>query len=292
MRPKFSKVIVPFDGTRWSERAIARAGALVAPANGKLTIVRVAEPQRDMPISPRSRPAELAGPLAIWSEFQANRRLQDYVAREIVDAAGRHDADVIVMATRARSTLGRLLFGSVSDQVVHTAARPVLLVPPAAADSHGEPPAHAIVALDGSLHAEAALGAARIVAQQCGTPLTLVRVVGPWAEVVRDNTDARNYLEQLSRDLQADGIVAAIQTRYGNTADELVSSAEEFHADLIVMATRARSGIARLAFGSVYASTLRRAHVPVLVVPAARVARFREPAVLRSSYGRQVTAVA
>jgi nucleotide-binding universal stress UspA family protein len=244
MSAKFSKAVVPLDGTGWSERAIARAGALVGPqnGNGELIMVRVEDPECDMPIWPRGRPAELVGPLAIWSELQANHRLRDYVAREIVDAAGRHDADVIVIATRARSTLGRLLFGSVSDQVVQTAAQPVLLVPPAAADSHGKPPAHAIVALDGSLRAEAALGPARVLAQQCGTRLTLVRVVAPWAEVVRDNTDARNYLEQLSRDLQADGIVAAIQTRYGTTADELVSSAEELDADLIVMGTRGRLG--------------------------------------------------
>jgi nucleotide-binding universal stress UspA family protein len=95
-----------------------------------------------------------------------------------------------------------------------------------------------------------------------------------------------------SRDLQADGIAAAIETRYGNIADELVASAKELGADLIVMATSTRSGLAQLAFGSAYASTLRRSHVPVLVVPATRVARFKEPAVLRSSYGREVAAVA
>ena len=82
-----------------------------------------------------------------------------------------------------------------------------------------------------------------------------MRVVGPWTEVVRDNQGARAYLEHLASELRVDGISVAIQTRYGETAAELASSADEHSADLILTVTHARGGIARLALGSVYAAT-------------------------------------
>jgi nucleotide-binding universal stress UspA family protein len=70
----------------------------------------------------------------------------------------------------------------------------------------------------------------------------------------------------------------------------LASSAEDHNADLIVMATRARHGIARLALGSVYAATLRRAAVPLLVLRSTRVVRARQGAPLGIEPGRLVSA--
>ena len=167
---------------------------------------------------------------------------------------------------------------------------PVLLVPPGAQVDQGERLTHAVVALDGSLHAEAALGPARVLARQCGTRLTRVRVVGPWAKVVRDDRGARASLEHLANELRADGIAVGMQTRYGETAAELASSAEEHGADLMVMATRARGGLARLALGSVYAATLRQARAPLLVLRSTRVVRARQSAPLPSESGQLASA--
>lgn len=51
------------------------------------------------------------------------------VAGAIVRAADEHDADAIVVAVRDRSRLLQILFGSVSDTVVHRSDRPVLVMP-------------------------------------------------------------------------------------------------------------------------------------------------------------------
>ena len=50
----------------------------------------------------------------------------------IVEAARRENVDLIVMATHARSALGRLVFGSVTDHVIRHAHVPVLAIPPGA----------------------------------------------------------------------------------------------------------------------------------------------------------------
>jgi nucleotide-binding universal stress UspA family protein len=49
-------------------------------------------------------------------------------AAAILDAAQRTDSDLIAMSTHGRSGLGRAVFGSVADEVLRKAKRPVLLI--------------------------------------------------------------------------------------------------------------------------------------------------------------------
>jgi nucleotide-binding universal stress UspA family protein len=49
-------------------------------------------------------------------------------AQEIVDAARRHGVDLIAMSTHGRTGFRRALLGSVAEEVVRRARRPVLLV--------------------------------------------------------------------------------------------------------------------------------------------------------------------
>lgn len=51
-----------------------------------------------------------------------------YAAREIVDEAKNHDADVIIMGTRGRGDLAGLVIGGTTHKVIHFADRPVLVV--------------------------------------------------------------------------------------------------------------------------------------------------------------------
>ncbi|MDX1947931.1 MAG: universal stress protein [Pirellulaceae bacterium] len=57
----------------------------------------------------------------------------------------------------------------------------------------------------------------------------------------------------------------------GDPAEAIVRTAEEEHADLIVMATHGRKGLTRMLMGSVAEAVVRRAGCPVLTVkqPAA-----------------------
>jgi nucleotide-binding universal stress UspA family protein len=49
------------------------------------------------------------------------------VAGAIVAAAGRLDADLVVLGSRRPSHLGGLVLGSVAHEVIHQLRRPVLL---------------------------------------------------------------------------------------------------------------------------------------------------------------------
>src|SRR3712207_2870946 len=85
---------------------------------------------------------------------------------------------MIVMASRGRGAVGRLLIGSVADAVMRTGPRPILLVRP----SYVRVPRRRVrlqqlmVALDGSPVAETALPLAGELAGGAGATLYLVRV--------------------------------------------------------------------------------------------------------------------
>ena len=55
--------------------------------------------------------------------------------------------------------------------------------------------------------------------------------------------------------------------RAGVPAEEVVAVAQEWRADLILVGTHRRGGLARLVLGSVAEGVLRRSPRPVLVVP-------------------------
>jgi nucleotide-binding universal stress UspA family protein len=59
--------------------------------------------------------------------------------------------------------------------------------------------------------------------------------------------------------------------REGVPAEEVVAVAQEWRADLILVGTHRRGGLARLVLGSVAEGVLRRAPCPVLVVPKGAV---------------------
>jgi nucleotide-binding universal stress UspA family protein len=52
-----------------------------------------------------------------------------HIARNILDAAEEHDARMIILGSSGRTDMPHLPFGSVSHRLLHSAARPVLIVP-------------------------------------------------------------------------------------------------------------------------------------------------------------------
>ncbi len=62
----------------------------------------------------------------------------------------------------------------------------------------------------------------------------------------------------------------------GNSADEIVRVAEEEMAELIVIATRGRTGLDRLIFSSVAEKVFRLSKYPVLTIPTEAPAEMGE----------------
>jgi nucleotide-binding universal stress UspA family protein len=213
-------------------------------------------------------------------------------APAILDYCTRHPAvGTIAMATHGRSGLGRWVFGSVAAQVLHGAVIPLLLVRPQPGPHGPQTPAGRpyqtiLVPLDGSLLAEQALTTATTLARAAGAALLLVSAVPePDAHVGRPGNETQprsraaaarvaeagrleTYLGRTAADLRAQGLGAGTALPGGPAAEGILHAAETSGADLIVMASHGRSGLARLWLGSVAAKVVQGATRPVLLVRA------------------------
>ncbi len=79
---------------------------------------------------------------------------------------------------------------------------------------------------------------------------------------------AIDYLEKTGEGLRSKGAIVKTMVSTGNTAEEIIKIADELMVDLVAMSTHGRSGLSRLAFGSVTDKVLRGGHVPVLMIRA------------------------
>ena len=77
-----------------------------------------------------------------------------------------------------------------------------------------------------------------------------------------------DYLNKAGETLRSRGATVIARVSTGNAAEEILKAANEIKANLIAMSTHGRSGLRRLAFGSVTDKVMRSANVPVLLVRA------------------------
>src|SRR5688572_3394120 len=122
-----------------------------------------------------------------------------------------------------------------------------------------------LVPLDGSTVAEAALTPAVDLAREADTKLVLLRAAeahtGPMTDLVEAQVqvmrEAEEYLAAAQTRVEAAGVTGVeVSVWYGPPAAAIVEAARHRKADLIVMASHGRSGVARLVLGSVAESVL------------------------------------
>ena len=138
----YENILVAVDMSETSDRAVRAARDLAKLSGGKVTVLHVQErpllvgqggDQYDFE-RPQDVDALFAKDSAVLIEAAVpfatdlRRAVVGHAAEEIVEAAGDHDAGVIVIGSRGRSALAHLLLGSTAYKVVHLADRPVLIV--------------------------------------------------------------------------------------------------------------------------------------------------------------------
>jgi len=133
-----------------------------------------------------------------------------------------------------------------------------------------------LVPTDGSATAVEATKVALSLAKRLGGAEVIALFVGP-----ARSEDPMQYLEQerfeggkpttagLDVALKlgvANGVGVTAVHRDGAVAHEILKAVEEYDAQMIVMGSEGRSGLKRLALGSIAESVVKQAHVPVTVV--------------------------
>jgi nucleotide-binding universal stress UspA family protein len=290
--PMQSTILVPLDGSPLAEHALPYAERLARATSARLILCRALSATRLQPEEivaavgdARAYVQSVADQLAGRGSIVETTIPWGEPADEILEQVRSARADLVVMATHGRSGLGRWLYGSVADEVLRRASVPIFLVPPGSDERWSDHDAPRIlVPLDGSQLGEATLGPARAWATQLGSEVVLVQVIPfpPYSsfedssgyvvalDPESDLAAVQAYLSEVAERLRSTVKQVRVRAELGEPSVAIARIAADEKANLIVMATHGRSGLARLVLGSIATGTLRRANVPLLLVrPAA-----------------------
>ncbi len=151
-------VLVPLDGSKLAEEALAHALEIVAP-DGRITLVCAIEVQ-DTPVYGYYAPLTMPDNSATKNELLpiAQHYLDGLVSEinkdglkavfevtigdpetVITETAERLHVDAIVMSTHGRSGIGRFLFGSVTNKILGAKICPVFVIPSKQNVAHERP---------------------------------------------------------------------------------------------------------------------------------------------------------
>jgi len=298
---EFRQILCPIDFSDTSMRALTYATALATWYEAQLEVLHVVPAFEDGLASARSgRASEPGGPVSrddIMAE--ARRALEaaggagvrsEVLAEEgrahevIVNRARARPADLLVIGTHGRSGFNRLLLGSVTEKVLHTATCPVLTVPAAAPAMTAAAVAfkRIICAIDYSPSALEALQYALELGRQAGgrvTALYALEYLDPEEPCEHVDFDIRRHRqhfidharERLHAQVAQESTtwceieeVVAIDRAYKAILHQATTS----NADLIVMGAQGTGGLELMVYGSNTQHVVRAATCPVLTVHA------------------------
>ena len=147
----FNKILLPLDGSELGEVALAYVEELALAGKGEVILFQAIAPPHDVQLAEgyTSHLAHLADEYVAQASAAAKayldavkKRLTEkgivahsevevgQPAERIIDCAKKKDVDLIALSTHGRSGVGRWLFGSVADKVVHRSEKSVLVVRP------------------------------------------------------------------------------------------------------------------------------------------------------------------
>lgn len=312
MTPPFRRILIPYDGSEPSERALAFA-MLIGRDGAAIDIVHVVDASAAMAQSssaagfydptPVIEAMEAAGQALIEAASARCRAEAIEVSAELVRerpvngilaAAQRCGDELIVLGTHARSGLPRTVLGSTTEGVLRAGRIPVLAISPAMT-AHDVLFRKVVVAVDDSDPADAAAALAGRLSRTLGTRCVICSVVDsrdlyekaatygydPTSLADEMRAHAADVADRARMHADFDPDATSVAIVEDEPARGVIEEAVRQRADAIVMGSHGRRGVQRLFLGSIAEHVLRHSPVPVLVVrekaPSDRAALLLPP---------------
>ena len=280
------RIMLATDFSERSDRALRRAVILARQHQAGLHILHVVDDDRPRRIvdhevgDARQLLAELASSLQDMDGVACTTAiLLDDPFAGIVKAAEKESPDLLVIGPHRRQILRDAFVGTTAERTIRAARCPVLMVngPPVG------PWRKVLMTTDLSDAAGSAL--ARFVAAGIAGDATRAILYVFDAPALRlamsdsmGNEGQRDYLDALSREARQD--LAQFTERAGGghaerivrheettVAGDILKTAREVGADMIVVSTQGKGAIARMVLGSVALQVLKDAECDILVMP-------------------------
>jgi nucleotide-binding universal stress UspA family protein len=260
------RILVPLDGSPFSEAIIPLATALARGHRAELLLVRARRrqgfPEREVAAQEE---AETYLTLAVKNLLAPDLPVRwavccDEPDRAIARAVLDNEADLVTMSTHGRGGVTP----SVAERVVQQVPVPVLLTRGDLVWQRGRI-GRVVVPLDGSELAARILPVVARLAEPFDFTIDLLRAIEPLPGAGSLETAAASYLAEVAGQLDTRGLAATYTIACGQAADVVVRHAGGAGVGLIAMSTHGRTGQGRLLLGSVAERVLRAASVPVLL---------------------------
>lgn len=289
----YRSILVPLDGSAFSEHALPLALSLARRADAQVHLAHVhVEPS---PLLTRVHDSEMRAAEQMYLEGIVQRieatwnvplttiMLDGPIVQQLHSYMTDSAADLVVMTTHGRGPITRFWLGSVADALIRQTSVPVLLVRPRdqLLDLVHEPSINRmLVPLDGSSLAEQVLPYASALGRLTDAEYTLLQAVElpiiaystEVPTVVMDSMTpealreyAQNYLDTVADRLRGQGLRVQTATMINQAAASILTYAQEHAIDMIALETHGRTGLARWILGAVADKVIRGATVPVLV---------------------------
>jgi nucleotide-binding universal stress UspA family protein len=314
------RILVPLDGSTLAEQALPLAARVARATGGSVLLMRVVNTLQEFgmyageasPYLQEMVDEALMQATVYLTQVATSKSLNGIntriavfsgaVAAHILDVARDEQIDLLIMSSHGYNGFKRWALGSTAQKVIRHSPVPVLLLRKQGHKLSGlsqklPHPVRALVALDGSLFAEAAAQPAAELVAALSAPgrgeihlMQLVRLPTVEEEMMCErvglDVDIRQaalrqcgeYLqavrERLCREMgDADADITWSVEECSDVAEALISLTERgegiaLHqpSDLLVMATHGRGGLQRWLMGSVTERALEHSSLPVLIV--------------------------
>jgi nucleotide-binding universal stress UspA family protein len=283
-------ILVATDFSARSDRAIRRATLLARSYGSSITLVHVVDDDQPK----RILEAEREAASALLSEQTRSLREIDGVTCDyrivlgnafegIVKAAEEIDCDLLVLGPHRRQALKDVFIGTTAERTIRASGRPVLMANGVPAGGYR----HVLLAIDFSNCSADAVRAVTRLGLGNHAAVSVVHVFEALATSLIPRaslTDAQvqDYLadveERAGGELRAflgnlnfDPARRVVKHNATSAADTIGKVAREVSADLVVVGTQGRTGIAKLMLGSVAEEVLRSGDSDILAVPPSEV---------------------
>lgn len=280
------KILVATDFSERSDRALRRAILLARQYNSEIQLIHVVDDDQPRRIvdTERNEVSTLLRQMAATTQDVDGVTCETRVilaspfvgiARAVADAA----PDLLVIGSHRRQVLRDVFLGTTAERTIRLVDCPVLMVnaPPTGLYRHVLQTTDLSDGSRDALRRFHALG----FGQDVWTSLLYVfdapalRLVMGHSMQKEDRSDYlahehENASLELSRFVASAGIGDVrqiVRHEASGASHEILDAADEEKADLIVMSTHGRSGLAKMLIGSVTEQVLREAQIDILAIP-------------------------
>jgi nucleotide-binding universal stress UspA family protein len=262
----YSRILVPVDGSTFSEQLAAPASRLAKATGAELTLMRIVDKAED-----REKATRYVDDLATSLGAKAICTLAPDagVAAAICAEAQRVPTTLVAICSHGRSGALRAIFGSVALEVLRGLGEPLVVFRPDT--EHAAIPSRVgriVLPLDGSPLSESILPQAAALAKWLGAKIVVVSVMDPSLNVEQSVAagDVResNYVHAQARQIaDRHGIDVGWEVLHGDPKTAIPQFVRSLGDAMLAMTTHGRTGFGSVIFGSVMAQCLRDAGVPV-----------------------------